>query len=277
VSGPFLKCAGGKTQLLPEILPRLPASIGTYYEPFLGGGAVFFALEKKKRFQQAVLSDVNEDLVTAYHLLSDPHQHFKLIEALSYLPWSEDGYYRVRSSRPTSPVKRAARFLYLNKCGFNGLHRVNAQGEFNVPFGHHKENPINGRLFSKLYAAVKALASAKKITCSDFRIVTPRVSEGDVVYCDPPYLPAVKGGFASYDASGFGVKETERLADASKLWAARGAFVLLSNADTPEVRRIFSGFELERVGARRNINSKGTGRGQVGELLIQPRGQKRTP
>jgi len=276
VTAPFVKMAGGKRQLLPEILKRLPATISRYYEPFVGGGAVFFALALEGRFKRATLSDVNAELVNTYQVVATPDARPELMERLRRLPWSQDGYYRTRASNPRSPIARAARFIYLNRAGFNGLWRVNSKGQCNVPFGHHAKSPINGRLFVKLYAAGAVLEQAQIIQ-GDFRTLWrgsagPR--KGDVVYCDPPYLPAGEAkSFAAYDASGFGVKETEALAEHALRWSKRGAHVLLSNADTPEVRRIFAGFQIERVTARRSINRNGAGRGSVGELLIQPRGQ----
>lgn len=276
---PFLKCAGGKRQLLPEILCRLPKRIGRYYEPFLGGGAVFFALAAQRRFQRATLSDVNVELVDTYHVVADPGGRAELVSALRSYPWSEETYYELRDSRPRGPVNRAARFIYLNKCGFNGLHRVNARGEFNVPFGHHGKNPINEQLFRRINRAGELFEGTwVSLVNGDFRKATARgrgPGLGDVVYCDPPYLPVSKTSFAAYDKAGFGIEETERLAESALRWSERGAFVLLSNADTPETRRIFADFRIERVNARRSISSNGAGRGPVGEVLIQPHGQER--
>lgn len=273
---PFIKCAGGKRQLLPEILSRLPRQIGRYYEPFLGGGAVFFALAAQKRFRKATLSDVNVELVETYRVVADPDTRRELVGTLRSYEWSEGTYYELRDSKPRAPVNCAARFVYLNKCGFNGLHRVNSRGEFNVPFGHHGKSPINEQLFRRIQQAGAALERASLVH-GDFRKATARgrgPGAGDVVYCDPPYLPVSKSSFAAYDKSGFGIEETEALAEAALKWSERGAFVLLSNADTPDVRRIFEGFRIEVVSARRSISSKGDGRGPVGEVLIQPHGQE---
>lgn len=275
---PFIKCAGGKRQLLPEILSRLPKQIGRYYEPFVGGGAVFFMLAAQRRFRKATLSDVNVELVETYRVVAHPDTRRELVETLRSYPWSEETYYELRDSTPRAVVNVAARFVYLNKCGFNGLHRVNSKGEFNVPFGHHGKNPINETLFRRIQQAGAALEKAT-LAHGDFRKAMARgrgPGEGDVVYCDPPYLPVTKSSFVGYDKSGFGVEETEALAEHARRWSERGAFVLLSNADTPEVRRIFADFRIETVNARRSISSNGAGRGPVGEVLIQPFGQERT-
>lgn len=273
---PFVKMAGGKRQLQAEICSRLPKQINRYYEPFVGGGAIFFALAVQGRFKRATISDVNADLIDTYKVAAQPTDCRELIRRLRDLPWSEDAYYKIRDWHPESPIARAARFLYLNKCGFNGLHRVNARGECNVPFGHHDSSPLTESFFRRITAAGELLAKAT-ITLGDYKRVTARrgPGEGDAIYCDPPYLPVAKTSFAAYDRTGFGIEETRQLAEHARRWADNGAHVLLSNADTPEVREIFRDFRIERVSARRSINSNGSGRGQVGELLISPFGQAR--
>lgn len=274
---PFIKMAGGKRAQLAEIASRLPRRIRRYYEPFVGGGAVFFGLAVQGRFEKARLSDVNADLIDTYRVVAEPDTRDALVKALAAMPWSEEEYYRVRDSRPRTPVNRAARFVCLNKCGFNGLHRVNARGEFNVPFGHHPKCPLGESLYRRIHQAGAALEKAS-ITLGDFRKATARgggPGEGDAVYCDPPYLPVSKTSFTAYDRNGFGIEETEQLAEHARRWAERGAVVLISNADTPDVRRIFQDFRIDTISARRSINSKGAGRGPVGEVLIQPHGQER--
>jgi DNA adenine methylase len=275
VSQPFIKCPGGKTQLLPAILERLPATCNRYFEPFVGGGAVFFALAREQYFKRAFLGDVNPELIETYLAVQNEGLRLETMRELARLKWSEDDYYRVRARRPKTLPKRAARFLYLNRSGYNGLTRVNKKGLSNVPFGHHKTNPIKPALFIRLCAAAAALRCDVTLEAGAFDVVVGnRPKAGDVIYLDPPYLPVAKSSFSAYHASGFGVQETELLARYARSWAKRGAHVLLSNSDTPEVRSIFHDFDIERVQARRNINSKGHGRGFVGELLIQPRGQR---
>jgi DNA adenine methylase len=220
---------------------------------------------------------VNADLIDTYKIAARPDECRELIGLLRGMPWSEEAYYKVRDWRPDAPINRASRFVYLNRAGFNGLHRVNARGEFNVPFGNHDQNPIGEALFRRITAAGALLAKAT-IALGDFRRVMSRGGgprEGDAVYLDPPYLPIGKTSFAAYDRNGFGIEETEALAEHARRLAEKGVHVLLSNADTPEVRRIFADFRIETVTARRSINSKGAGRGAVGEVLISPFGQAR--
>ncbi|MBL8715089.1 MAG: DNA adenine methylase [Myxococcales bacterium] len=266
--GPFLKWAGGKGQLLAEILPRLPGEIsGTYIEPFVGGGAVFFELCRVERIARARLCDTNGELVDAYRAVRDHVED--LIAALGAHVNEEAHYYEVRAKDPaTMPLpERAARTLYLNRCGFNGLHRVNAAGQFNVPFGRYK----NPRICDPegLRAASKALARAE-LRVTDFAEACADAGPGDVVYFDPPYLPlSPTSNFTSYAKAGFGEAEHRRLAEVFAGCVARGAYVLLSNSDMPLARELFDGFRIVTVQATRAINSKGDSRGKVNEILVQ--------
>lgn len=265
---PFLKWAGGKTALLPEILPRLPARIDTYYEPFLGGGAVFFALAAERRFGRALLGDANEDLVDTYvALATDPKA---VIEALSKHVYEESYYYTMRASKPKTLAARAARFIYLNRTCFNGLYRVNKKGEFNVPFGRYTNPTICDA--ENLGAVSMVLRDSVAIANVDFENLAANAREGDVVYYDPPYVPLTPtSSFTSFTAGGFGLNEQIRLRDSFKELDARGVHVLLSNSDTPVVRELYAGFKLAKVRVPRRINSKGGKRGDVGELLISGR------
>jgi DNA adenine methylase len=266
VLGPVLKWAGGKSQLLPHILERLPEQIETYYEPFVGGGAVFFALAGKQRFQRAVLGDRNPNLVAVYQALKqDPDG---VIERLrSYQKsHSEAAYYEVRKKKPRALVEKAARVIYLNKTGFNGLYRVNRSGEFNVPFGRY-ENP---RILNepRLRAVAEVLAKVE-IKLADFEEICKMAKKGDAVYLDPPYLPvSTTSNFAEYHAEPFGLEEHERLAKVFDKLRKRGVCAVLSNSDTPDTRRLFDAPNLEIVAARRAINSDHTRRGPVGEILV---------
>jgi len=266
--GPFLKWAGGKGQLLAEILPRLPGEIsGTYIEPFVGGGAVFFELCRLERIARARLCDTNGELVDAYRAVRDHVED--VIAALGAHVNEEAHYYEVRAKDPaTLPLpERAARTLYLNRCGFNGLHRVNAAGQFNVPFGRYK----NPRICDPegLRAASKALARAE-LRVADFAEACADAGPGDVVYFDPPYLPlSSTSNFTSYAKAGFGEPEHRRLAEVFAGCVARGAYVLLSNSDVPLSRELFDGFRIVTVQATRSINSKGDSRGKVNEILVQ--------
>ena len=265
---PFLKWAGGKSQLLGDILRRLPSPItGTYIEPFVGGGAVFFELTRLKRLTRARLADANPELVDAYRAIRDHVED--VIVALGRHVNEEDHFYAVRAEDPaTMPLaQRAARTLFLNRVGFNGLYRVNASGQFNVPFGRYKNPRICDPV--GLRAASEALACAE-LTTADFADVCATAGPGDVVYLDPPYLPLSEtANFTSYAKLAFGEPEHRRLAEVFGAAVDRGAYLLLSNSDVPLARKLFRGFKVVTVEATRSINSKGDRRGKVNEILVQ--------
>ena len=265
-AGPFLKMPGGKRQLLPEIREHVPATFGQYLEPFVGGGAVFFDLLASRSEVPAYLGDANAELITTYTAVRDDVE--SVIAALRphERQHSKEHYYTVRAQRPRSDAQIAARMIYLNRTCYNGIYRVNRQGGFNVPIGRYANPTVCDA--DNLRACARALAGAE-ITCADFASVMSVAERGDFVYCDPPYLPASKtGDFTSYTAAGFTLADHERLADCARRLKESGVHVLLSNADLPVVREIYGGFEVRVVKARRNINSNGGKRGDVGELLI---------
>jgi len=265
VAHPCLKWPGGKRHLLPEILPRLPAKIKTYYEPFVGGGAVFFALAAEGRFENAILSDTNDELVRTYTGVA--YYLSGVISRLSELKYDETEYYKIRALDPTrlEPADLAARFIYLNRTGFNGLYRVNKAGKFNVPFGRYTNPTICDE---KNLRAVSAVLRRFLITTCDFEHVVKTAKRGDAVYFDCPYWP-VSANFTGYTKDGFTSKDQARLRDCALRLKKKGVHVLLSNADVPPVRALYAkGFKIERVESPRRINSKATKRGMVGELLI---------
>lgn len=273
IAKPVLKWAGGKTSLLPEILPRLPEKIGTYYEPFIGGGAVFFALANERRFAGATIGDQNGELASMYRTLA--LRSGAVIEELRDLAsrHNEKFFYAVRERNPydLTPPARAARLIYLNKTCFNGLYRVNRKGLFNVPFGDYKNPTICDE--DTLRAAAKALSSVQVLDF-DFEETVRAAERGDAVYFDPPYAPVSKtANFTGYAKGGFGVEHQERLRHVAEKLIARGIHVLLSNSDTPLVRELYQGFLIEPVKVRRAINSKGDKRGHVGEVLIRAKGK----
>lgn len=259
-----------------EIVARLPRKMGTYYEPFVGGAAVFFALAEQGRFERAVLADRNRDLIEVYQAIQKDVEG--LIEVLGSKPYenSEKAYYRIRSEKPKSLVARAARIIYLNKTGYNGLYRVNSKGEFNVPFGRYAKPNICD---APRLRAVAQLLRKVKLVVGDFEEVCQSAGKDDAVYLDPPYLPLSRtANFASYHSERFGVDEHERLARVFGELAARGVSVLLSNSDTEETRRIFAEFVVEEVSAARAINSNAAGRGKITEILVsapKPRAKPR--
>lgn len=269
---PFLRWAGGKTQLLPKLLAHVPAKLETCREPFLGGGALFFAM----RPERAVLSDSNRELVTTYQAIRDNVND--VIDRLQRLATRhcpeqfEEERVRLINFAFARPDDVAARMIYLNKTCFNGLYRVNASGKFNVPLGKFKRPPTICDE-ANLRACSSALASAW-IECWDFRAAIKAAKRGDFVYADPPYLPSSgTADFTSYTANGFDATDHCALEDALTRAGKRGAHVLLSSADNPASRKIYRGLKIEKVSARRNISSKGDGRGAVGELLCTYEGQ----
>jgi DNA adenine methylase len=266
VAVPLLKFAGGKRQLLAEIREHVPATFNRYLEPFVGGGAVFFDLFASGQAVHAYLGDVNTDLVATYKAIRNDVGAVIAALRAHERQHSEEYYYVVRAQHPRLDGQVAARMIYLNRTCFNGLYRVNRSGAFNVPFGRYVNPTVCDE--ENLRACAHALASVE-IAVADFASVMAIAKRGDFVYCDPPYVPASKtGDFTSYTASGFTMADQERLASCARQLKESGVHVLLSNADVPVVRELYSGFETRTVRARRNINSNGGKRGDVGELLI---------
>lgn len=258
---PFIKWAGGKRTLVPEIARRLPDDLGTYWEPFLGGGAVFFALDS--RIRRAMLSDVNMELALAYQVVRNrPGELIDLLEAHAKRHPEKDYYYKVRKAAMSPDAAEvAARFVYLNKTCYNGLYRVNSKGIFNVPRGTYANPTICD--VEGLKAASEVLQKAT-IRFGDFKQVEP--GAGDFVYCDPPY----DGTFTGYAQGGFDGAEQRRLRDAALRWHELGASIMVSNADTPLIRSLYSStpWTLHQVSAPKTINCNGADRGAAAELLI---------
>ena len=259
---PFIKWAGGKRTLIPKIAPLLPDDLGTYWEPFLGGGAVFFALDS--RIRRAMLSDVNMELALAYQVVKTrPDELIDLLQAHALRHAEREYYYKVRKAGMSPDAAEvAARFVYLNKTCYNGLYRVNSKGVFNVPRGDYANPTICDA--EGLKAASEVLQKAT-VQFGDFEAkVAP--GAGDFVYCDPPY----DGTFAGYAKDGFDAAEQKRLRDAALRWHELGAKVVISNADTPLIRNLYDGapWTLHQVTAPRPINCNGADRGAAAELLI---------
>ena len=271
---PFLKWAGGKTALLPELLKAAPERIETYYEPFLGGGALFFALQVEDRFQRAVLSDSNEELINAYIQVRDNVD--ALIRALEvhqrkYRAADDraEYYYTIRSKKLSCDLGGAANLIFMNKTGYNGLYRVNSKGGFNVPHGRYKNPTICDE--ANLRAVSEALQGVQ-LRVADFADAPSTAGVGDFVYFDPPYVPLSETAhFTAYTAKDFGMEEQERLASTAKRLACQGSQVALSNSGHPDVAATYSSkaFKLSEVHVRRAINSVAKGRGPVREYLIQ--------
>ena len=259
---PFLKWAGGKSQLLPEIMARFPAKYRTYYEPFIGGGAVFFGLEPKK----AVISDINSNLITTYTAIRDNVEGV-MVELKRHRK-TEEYFYRLRAKDPSkmNPEKAAARTIYLNRTCFNGLYRVNRSGQFNVPYGRYANPTICDT--EKLYLVSEILQSVDIRNASVFDVLA-KARKGDLVYLDPPYDPVnPTSSFTAYTRGGFGRQEQEDLAALYGKLAARGVHVVLSNSDTPFICDLYKDFNIARVFARRAINSRADKRGKISEVLV---------
>ncbi len=263
---PVLKWAGGKSRLLPEILRCLPEQIDTYYEPFVGSAAVFFALRTQGRFRKAVLSDRNHELIDVYRALKKDVD--SVIAALKDHSYDKDVYYRVRATDPKTLdlFQRAARTIFLNKSGFNGLYRVNRAGLFNVPFGRYTNPNICDE--PRLRRAAQALKGVKLVV-SDFHTACEGAKAGDAVYFDPPYIPMSKtSNFTAYHHEVFDMAEHQRLALTFDELVQRGVRVALSNSDTKETRKLFKGYKTEQILVARPINSKTSKRGDVAEVLV---------
>jgi len=267
---PFLKWAGGKGQLLDQFRPLLPQPFGRYFEPFVGSGAVFFALRADGQARDAVLTDVNRELIDCYRAVKRDVE--SVIAALRSHAYDEEHYYRVRDVDPADlPLaERAARAIFLNKTGYNGLYRVNKKGRFNVPFGRYTNPGFAGReSLENLRACARALR-AVALEVRDFGEVANHARQGDFVYFDPPYVPASStADFTSYVPGGFGWPEQERLAGVFARLARSGVRAMLSNSDTPAVRALYAAFRVDTVLATRSINSRGDRRGKVGEVVVR--------
>ncbi len=263
---PFIKWAGGKRQLLDELTRGLP-KFDNYHEPFLGGAALFFRLEAEGKINRAYLSDLNEELINTYSVVKN--DVFGLMSKLSAPIYAnnETAYYKIRGSKPTSKIERAARFIYLNKTAFNGLYRVNSKGGFNVPFGRYPNPKILDN--ENLMLAHRALQK-DELYSGDFTIVLKNAKRGDLVYFDPPYFPISKtANFTGYTADGFFEDEQEKLMRTFKALDSKGCYVLLSNSHSDYIADLYAEFEPEIVNAARMINCKGDRRGKIKELIVR--------
>lgn len=268
---PFVKWVGGKRQLLSQFreLGLYPSNFDganhRYFEPFVGGGAVFFDLQPKN----ATISDLNSELITTYLVIRDNVE--PLVESLKKHIYDKDYFLKIRAMNPTemSELDVASRLIYLNRTCFNGMYRVNSKGQFNVPFGRYK-NPIicDG---DNLRAASRAL-NGVEILNANYKVAVSKAKVGDFVYFDPPYYPVSStSSFTSYTKDGFAEKEQIELRDTFAELSDRGCYVMLSNSDTTFIRNIYSGLKnvtITTVSAGRAINSKATARGKITELVI---------
>lgn len=262
---PFLKWAGGKGRLIQQYEKYFPEGYKTYYEPFLGGGAVFFHLQPSA----AVLTDINAELITTYRCVRDHVDDLITLLQEHKKQHNPYYYYDLRANTQFTDLKIAARFIYLNKTCFNGLYRVNSQGKFNVPIGRYKNPGIcNEEL---LRAASKAL-SGVEIKQADFKeVLNHAKSSDDFVFFDPPYYPISSTSyFTAYSRNSFHKKDQEDLRDICVELASRGVKVMVCNSDCEEIEKIYKdiNFKLHKIKAARTINSNVKNRGMIYELLI---------
>lgn len=268
-AAPFVKWAGGKGRLLSQLRPLLPPGVARmrHVEPFVGGGALFFS----RRPHRALLTDVNHALVETYRAIRQDVD--RVVEALEELAerHCKERYYQVRESynrktRLAAP-RRAAMFIYLNKTCFNGLHRVNRKGEFNVPYGSYK----NPRILNEegLRQASKLLQAAE-LRCASFESLLEHAKPGDFIYFDPPYEPiSPTASFTSYARDGFSREDQRRLSEVFRALDRRGCKLMLSNSDVPFIRSLYRDFQVDTVAAPRAINCDATKRGKVTEVVVR--------
>lgn len=268
---PFVKWAGGKRQIIDKLKKYLPEDFDTYYEPFVGGGALLFELSPQK----AVINDSNEELINVYKVLCNEEKFKKMCHTLNHYETShsEEFYYEIRnkdrnkkSFNRLADYTRAARTIYLNKACFNGLYRVNSKNEFNVPFG--KKKKVNTYEGSNLITVSNYLTmNDVKILCCDFEEAVKDAKKGDFIYFDPPY-DSDTSTFNSYTETGFDKDEQRRLAKVYKELDQRGCYVMLSNHNTKLINELYKDYNIHVIEAKRNINSDGKKRGKVEEVII---------
>jgi len=266
---PIVKWAGGKGRLLSQLLPLLPpgAELMRHVEPFLGGAAMFFA----RRPERALLCDVNPSLIGTYEAVRDDVE--TVIGHLERLARAhgDASYYAVRErynrARRVSQAERAAMFIYLNKTCFNGLHRVNRRGEFNVPLGRYK-NPriINEAALRSAHAQLQGA----ELRCAGFDELLASARPGDFIYFDPPYEPvSATASFTSYAQDGFGREQQLQLRDVFRALDRRGCRLMLSNSDVAFIRDLYADYRIDKVSAARAINSNASRRGPVLEVVVR--------
>jgi len=266
---PFINWVGGKRSLLEKYNPLIPKDFGDYYEPFVGGGAVFFHLFSTGRItldKKVILIDSNEELINCYKVIKeDVERLIKILCSVKYRN-EKNNFYKIRIEEPIDSFERAARTIYLNKTCFNGLYRVNSKGKFNVPFGSYKNPLICNK--ENLRAVSKALQSVD-IKLDDFSLCINFAHKNDFIYFDPPYQPLSQtSSFTGYTKGLFRENDQERLSDVFRKLDKIGCKVMLSNSDTKFVRKLYKDFRIETVLAKRAINCKPSGRGEISELVI---------
>lgn len=267
---PFTKWTGGKRQLLPVIKSLMPESYHHYFEPFIGGGALFFDLAPKT----AYINDFNSELINCYRQIKENPD--ELIELLTKHQESnsKEYYLELRSVdrdgriEEMSAVERSARIMYMLRVDFNGLYRVNSKNQFNVPYGRYKNPKI---VDSDLILAISDYLNKNNIHIlnGDFEKSVQSVQAKDFVYFDPPYIPLSEtSAFTSYTHEGFSYEDQVRLRDTFRMLSEKGAFVMLSNSSSPLVEQLYQGFTIHKVEATRTNGAKISSRGKISEIIV---------
>ncbi len=267
MSRPIIKWVGGKRQLISDLTKFLPSEYNRYFEPFIGGGALFFSLKQKDSF----ISDYNSELTNLYSIVKNNLE--ELIKELKKHKNTEEYYYDLRlldrdekKYKRLSPIKKASRFIYLNKTGFNGLYRVNRKGQHNVPYGKYK-NP--NWLDEENLRACSELLQHTQIMTGDFEIIKPYIQAGDFVYLDPPYVPINStSNFTAYTEQGFDENMQLRLKNLCDYIDSIGAYFMLSNSYTDYILELYKDYNIKVVMANRAINCKANGRGKIKEVVV---------
>ncbi len=264
---PIVKWVGGKRQLMFELLKNMPANYNRYFEPFIGGGALFFELQPKNGY----ISDMNEELINLYSVVRDDVDG--LTEDLGKHEVSKEYFLNIRNIDRTemflrlSDIERASRFIYLNRTCFNGLYRVNSQGQFNVPFGNYSNPRI---IDENNLRNCSELLKNTEIKVADFSEILTKVQKSDFVYFDPPYVPLDDtSSFTSYTKAGFDIDMQFKLRDVCDELDSMGVKFMLSNSDTKLVNELYSNYEIKKVFASRAVNANADGRGKITEVLVR--------
>jgi DNA adenine methylase len=269
IAQPVLKWAGGKRQLLPEIRKLIPKGIRTYYEPFLGGGAVLFNIQPR----HAIVNDNNPELINMYTVIRDNVE--ELITDLQKHRNESEYFYEIREldRKPEydvlTPVQRASRLIYLNKTCYNGLFRVNKNGEFNAPFGRYKNPNIINEIVLKAVSNYFINNNIDFLNV-DFEQAVVNARQTSFVYFDPPYYPiSDSSSFTGYTLDGFNENDQIRLKNLCDRLNNRGVRWLLSNSSAPFILDLYENYHIDYVSASRAINSNAQGRGEVTEVLVR--------
>lgn len=264
---PIVKWVGGKRQLMFELLKNMPKSYNRYFEPFIGGGALFFELQPENGY----ISDMNEELINLYLVVQN--NVYDLISDLNKHENSKEYFLKIRNIdrlddyKNLSNVERASRFIYLNRTCFNGMYRVNSQGQFNVPFGHYKNPRI---VDADNLINCSNLLKQTEIKCADFSEILNKAQKDDFVYFDPPYVPLNEtSSFTSYTKDGFNIDMQFKLRDVCDELNSMGVKFMLSNSDTKFVNELYSNYDIKKVFASRQINANADGRGKITEVLVK--------